>query len=270
MVNLAMLNSPISWVGGKHRLRKHIIPLFHEHKCYVEVFGGSGTVLFGKEPSKTEVYNDKFDLLVNLFKVFKEKPNEFLKEIDLIPVSRTIYNQFKEDYKRIDDFSDVEKAVRTYYLIKAGFGASLPDMGGSGFGIKARDPSELRLNKVDCIVRNTYERIKKVYIENLDYQDLIKRYDKDFTLFYCDPPYIDSREYTIKFNHEDHRKLSNILHNIKGKFILSINHHELAYELYGDMYILEVDHNYSMRKTLHNTDCKELIIANYDITNINK
>lgn len=262
-----MLNSPISWVGGKHRLRKHIIPLFPKHTCYVEVFGGSGTVLFGKPPSKVEVYNDKFDLLVNLFKVFKEKPDEFLKELDLIPVSRTVFNQFKEDYNHIEDFNDVQKAVRTYYLIKAGFGSSLPNMGGggSGFGIRTESPSRLNLDRVETDIRNTYNRIKRVFIENLDFRDLIKRYDKEHTLFYCDPPYIDSREYMFKFDENDHRDLANILHNIKGKFVLSINNHELAYELYKDMYILEVDHNYSMRKTLHNTDCKELIITNYEV-----
>ncbi|MED3562362.1 DNA adenine methylase [Bacillus xiapuensis] len=259
-----MLNSPISWVGGKHRLRKHIIPLFPEHTCYVEVFGGSGTVLFGKEPSKVEVYNDRFDLLVNLFNVFKEKPDEFLKELDLVPISRTVFNQFKEDYYHPNEFTNVQNAVRFYYLLKAGFGSSLPDMGGCGFGIRTESPSRLNLDKVEKDIRNTYNRIKKVFIENLEFEEIFKRYDKEHTLFYCDPPYIDSREYTLKFGHEEHEKLSEELHNIKGKFLLSINNHELAYELYKDMNILEVDHNYSMRKTIHNTDCKELIISNFE------
>lgn len=261
---VVLLNSPISWVGGKHRLRKHIIPLFPEHTCYVEVFGGSGTVLFGKEPSKVEVYNDKFDLLVNMFKVFKDKHEEFLKEIDLTPVSRTIFNQFKMDYYNPGDFNDVQNAVRFYYLLRAGFGSSLPDMGGSGFGIRTESISRLNLNKVEKDVRNTYERIKRVFIENLDFEELIKRYDKEYTLFYCDPPYIESREYTLKFGEDEHKKLSDKLHNIKGKFILSINNHELAYDLYKDMNILEVNHNYSMRKNTHNTDCKELIITNFE------
>lgn len=260
-----MLNSPISWVGGKHRLRKNIIPLFPQHICYVEVFGGSGTVLFGKEMSKVEVYNDKFDLLVNLFNVIKNKPDEFLKELDLLPISRAVYDQFKEDYKKINQFNDVQKAVRIYYLLKAGFGSSLPDMGGAGFGIRTESPSRLNLNKVDSDIRKSYERIKRVFIENLDFDDLIKRYDKPHAFFYCDPPYIDSREYTLKFGYEEHKQLASILHNIRGKFLLSINPHELTYELYKDMNILKLDHNYSMRKTMHNTECKELIITNYEI-----
>lgn len=151
--------------------------------------------------------------------------------------------------------------------MKAGFGSSLPNSGGGcGFGIRTESPSRLNLDKVESDVRNVYNRIKKVFIENLDFDDLIKRYDKTHTLFYCDPPYIESREYNIPFTNNDHIRLSDILHNMNGKFIMSINPHELAFKLYGDMNILEVDHNYSMRKNSHNTECSELIITNYDIS----
>lgn len=258
------MNSPISWVGGKSRLRKQIIPLIPpHHTCFVEVFGGSGAVLFGKEPSKVEVYNDRLDLLVNLFNVFKSKPDEFIKELDLTLISRTVYNDFKENYYRLNELTDVQKAVNIFYLLKAGFGSSLPDMGGAGFGIRTESPSRLNLEKVEADIRKTYDRLKRVFIENLNYDDLIKRYDKEHTVFYCDPPYIESREYIIKFDNEDHYKLAAILNEIKGKFILSINAHPLAFELYENKNIYEVDHNYSMRKTEHNTECKELIIMNF-------
>lgn len=202
-----------------------------------------------------------------MFRVFKEQPEEFLKEIDLTPISRTIFNQFKEDYKALDKFSEIEKAVRIYYLIKAGFGSSLPGGGGSGFGIGTESSSRLNLTVLERDIRNTYERIKRVFIENLDFKDLIKRYDKEHTLFYCDPPYVDSRQYITKFDTDDHRKLADVLSNIKGNFILSINPHLLAYELYDSYNIVEVDHNYSMRKNTHNTDCKELLIFNFELGN---
>jgi DNA adenine methylase len=44
------LNSPIKWVGGKSRLRKHIIALLPSHTCYVEPFAGVAWVLFGNPP----------------------------------------------------------------------------------------------------------------------------------------------------------------------------------------------------------------------------
>ncbi len=75
-----MLNSPLSWMGGKYRLRKKIIELIHKgHQSYVEVFGGAAWVLFGKEQelSKTEVYNDINSDLVNFFRVLKYHSEEF-------------------------------------------------------------------------------------------------------------------------------------------------------------------------------------------------
>ena len=54
---------------------------------YIEIFGGSGAVLLGKEPSKFEVYNDIEGELVNFFRVVKNRPAELLLELDLLPLN---------------------------------------------------------------------------------------------------------------------------------------------------------------------------------------
>ena len=48
----------IPWLGGKRRLSKHILPLFPEHRCYVEPFAGGAALFFLKEPVPSEVLND--------------------------------------------------------------------------------------------------------------------------------------------------------------------------------------------------------------------
>ena len=83
-----MLNSPIRWVGGKSRLRKFILPLIPEHACYLEPFGGAGWVLFGKQPSSVEVYNDIDQELVNFFRVLKHRPEELIASFEWELVSR--------------------------------------------------------------------------------------------------------------------------------------------------------------------------------------
>lgn len=30
----------VPWMGGKRRLAKHLLPMFPEHQCYVELFAG--------------------------------------------------------------------------------------------------------------------------------------------------------------------------------------------------------------------------------------
>lgn len=65
------MNSFFSWVGGKHLLKKEIIKKFPPYfNKYVEVFGGAAWVLFHKDPSSYEVYND-CDCIRNLYKDFK-------------------------------------------------------------------------------------------------------------------------------------------------------------------------------------------------------
>lgn len=61
--------------------------------------------------------------------------------------------------------------------------------------------------------------------ECLDFEKHIQKYDSKQTLFYCDPPYFgtESKYYRGKehFGIEGHKRLSKILNNIEGKFILS-------------------------------------------------
>lgn len=84
------MNSFISWIGGKKLLRKKIMEQFPEDfDRYIEVFGGAGWVLFGKEKhADMEVYNDLNGDLVNLFRCVKYHPDALQKELDWILVSR--------------------------------------------------------------------------------------------------------------------------------------------------------------------------------------
>ena len=36
----------VPWMGGKRRLAKHLIPMFPEHSCYVELFAGGAALFF--------------------------------------------------------------------------------------------------------------------------------------------------------------------------------------------------------------------------------
>ena len=71
---------------------------------YIEIFGGSGAVLLGKEPSKFEVYNDIEGELVNFFRVVKNRPAELLLELDLIlytdKLCKYIYPSLEEMIRR--------------------------------------------------------------------------------------------------------------------------------------------------------------------------
>src|SRR5579863_6792854 len=77
--------------GGKWKLAPWIIEHLPEHRVYVEPFGGGASVLMRKARSYAEVYNDKWDVVVNVFRVLRdaEKAIELKRLLELTPFSRT-------------------------------------------------------------------------------------------------------------------------------------------------------------------------------------
>lgn len=71
-----------SWVGGKSKLCKTIIPLIPKHTCYVEPFAGAAWVFWKKEKSKVEVLNDINNELINLYRVVQNHFEEFAKHLN--------------------------------------------------------------------------------------------------------------------------------------------------------------------------------------------
>jgi DNA adenine methylase len=82
-------------------------------------------------------------------------------------------------------------------------------------------------------------------IENLDYQTCIRRYDRVHTLFYLDPPYYGTRDYTYKFEKEDFAALAAVLSSINGKFLLSLGDHPMMRKLFSAFKIEPVVTKYS-------------------------
>ncbi len=251
------MKSFISWIGGKNELKKEIVSRFPErYSNYVEVFGGAGWVLFHKEKLGKEIYNDLNSEFVNLFKIIKYHPEEFIKECEFLNNSRELLEEYKENYTR-KNLTDIQRASNFYMLIKYSYGSDLKT-----FGSRTTD----KLNSLDYI-RRVNERLSKVVIENLDFEKCIKKYDKEETLFYLDPPYFNTESYykNVEFTTEDHKRLRDILKNIKGKFLLSYNDCEEIRELYKDFKIEEVERHNNLVARYKDKDknYKELIIKNY-------
>lgn len=249
------MNSFISWIGGKKLLRNKILEQFPENfGRYIEVFGGAGWVLFAKEKhANLEVYNDVNSNLVNLFRCVKFHPEAVQKELDFCLISR---EQFFDYAEQIDvrGMTDIQRAARFFLLIKNSFGADC-----RSFGMKSRD-----MEKTVDYLAEVSKRLNRVVIENKDFENLIKTYDRSDTLFYLDPPYYSTEKYyPDRFNPEDHERLKNCLDGIKGKFVLSYNDCPEIKELYTEYRIIEVDRQHNLvTKNQKGQRYKELIIKN--------
>ncbi len=255
------MSSMFPWMGGKFRMAKRLAELLPDHTCYVEAFSGAANLLFVKDSSKSEVINDINSEVVNLFRIARFHPRELVRELDFVLHSRKDYKAYRSQ----PGITDIQKAARTWFILRASFGGR----GGSKspvFGYGTTGSSGFRRNAFS-LLRSCHKRLDRVTVENLDFADCIRRYDRPHTVFYCDPPYFETGGYKIDFTRDDHHRLAELLKNIKGKFLLSINNHPEIRKLYKGLPQLKVKVKYSVArdKSPKARDREELIIANYPL-----
>lgn len=228
------MRSPFSWFGGKMVHAKHILPLIPEHNCYVEVFGGSGAILFAKEPSPLEIYNDIDSSLVNFYRVLRDKQKSLQLQslLELTPYSREEYYYNKEHLD--DPMDDVEAARRWYSVIKQAFNASMKAgwkrstrAGKSGSNASTRP----WVNSIDMLPQ-FHERFKEVQVENSDFRAIFNNYDSPNTFFYLDPPYVlDTRsagkQYRYELENNDHIEFIDSVQQLIGRCMISGYNHPL-------------------------------------------
>lgn len=224
------------YLGGKWQLAPWIIQFFPSHRTYVEPFGGAASVLLQKPRSHAEVYNDLDGEIAGLFRVLRNPVDglELVRQVRLTPFSR-------HDYEAafLPGSDPIEQARRT--LIKAGMGFgsnSIHKRTGfrSGFTRNGQVPAGDWANLPDALMQ-IVERLRGVIIEERPAVHVIRRYDTRQTLHYIDPPYphstrgADSR-YRYEMTDEEHRELSEVLHNVAGGVLIS----GYACDLYGNLY----------------------------------
>jgi DNA adenine methylase len=233
----------LSYVGGKSKIGKWIVPYYpKDMECYVETFSGMYWCFFNMNLDeytnlKRIVYNDFNPLNYNLFSCLKEH-QRLLNECEKIyvqekgvfptnPICKQNFEQFQSeifsDSFTLANVPNYEIAAKYAYVLTQVFSGSNPekasfiDLKGkyhskfTSFKNKLRDPKWQRLFKS---ITN---------VENMDFQDVIEKYDSETTYFYADPPYFSTENYYANhdFGTETHERLANCLKSIKGKFSLS-------------------------------------------------
>jgi len=255
------MSSFFLWMGGKSKVAKRLRQLLPQHTCYVELFAGAANLLFVKEVSKTEVLNDINSDLVNLFRVVRYHPREFIHELAYCLESRVEFT----DYRSQPGLTDIQRAARAWFIMKNSFGG----LGGTthpSFAYATVGRSFFRRSAF-ASVRRCHKRLDGVIIEHLDFADCLRRYDRPHTVFYCDPPYLGAHSYKAVFTLNDHHRLATTLKALRGKFLLSINDHPKIRVLYKGFPRLRVKVKYSVSRdiTAKGRDRTELIIANYPL-----
>jgi DNA adenine methylase len=245
----------LSYIGGKSKIGKWIVPFYPEDmETYVETFGGMFWCFFNMDLSKYPnlkkvVYNDFNPLNYNLFQCV-QNPTELKRAMDAISCQQlgeeNTPSVYKEQFVNFQselfgsgftiNYPDYQVAAKYAYVLTQVFSGSKPETS-SFIDLKGKYKSKYltfrdKLSKPEWVEH--FLRITK--IENMDFADVIEKYDSPTTYIYLDPPYWKTENYynNHDFDRNDHERLAKVLHGIKGKFSLSYYDFELLHEWFPE------------------------------------
>lgn len=253
-----------------------LLPLLPEDVHYCEPFGGSAAVLINRKPSPVETYNDIDGEVVNFFRVLREQSDELIRLIGLTPFSRQELELAVNEDK--GELADIERARRFFVRarqVRTGLAQT------ASVGRWAHCVLTSRAGMAGAVSRwlgsvedlpEIAQRLLRVQIECAPATEVIRRYDSDETVFYCDPPYphdsrTDTNAYGYELTDEEHRSISDVLRNVKGRVALSGYDSKLLNELYGDWYRTDAP-----EKQIHSSKAtrQEVLWTNYAPTTMTR
>ncbi|MBF6559305.1 MAG: DNA adenine methylase [Candidatus Binataceae bacterium] len=231
------------WYGGKFSHLDWLLPLLPFCHHYCEPFAGSAAVLINREPSPVETYNDIDGEVVNFFRVLREQKDRLIEVIGLTPFAR------EEFYRALNGhgeaLSPVERA-RRFFIRARQVRTGLAQTASLGRWANCKNTTRAGMSGVVSRWLGSIEtlpevaiRLLRVQIENRPAAEVIRLYDEESTLFYCDPPYLhetrgDCKAYGFEMTDQDHQQLAWLLSGIKGKAAVSGYRGPLMNKLYKD------------------------------------
>lgn len=268
----------LKWAGGKRQLLSQIRERMpKEYNNYYEPFIGGGAVLFELKPKRARI-NDINRELINTYKVIRDVPEEFIKEVN--KVDTEMWDDGKEYYlakrkqfndKILNGEYDVEMAALLVFINKHCFNGLYRVNAKGLFNVPYNNSRRASID-VEKII-DTSEFLKNVEITDGDFEDAcIGAKEGDFVFF--DSPYAplnptSFESYTKEgFDVESHKRLANLFDDLTGRgcYCMLTNHNtEFINELYANKgYRMDV---VSVRRSINSDASKrvgeEIIICNY-------
>ena len=223
-----MATGTFSYPGSKTTIASWIIDYFPDHTQYIEAFGGAASVLVAKERSELEVYNDINSDVVAFFRAARDNFGELAEWVEYTPTSRELFNGFVESYPNWPD-DTVEYAGRFLYVQEHAFGGKGVNETSPYFGRRGANSDEMRSEKwarMPLQIESVKDRFKGVDIEQLDFKELIDKYDHEDAFFYFDPPYVDVGDdyYETGEGGFEHERFVNAVLDMDAKWLISYDH----------------------------------------------
>jgi len=240
----------LNYHGSKYSMTPWILAHMPPHDCFVDAFGGSGSLFTAKKPVLFEVYNDKGQDISNFFRVLREQPEELARVVACTPWSR---EEFNASFELAG--TSLEQARRL--LVRSWQSRGTPPLitsegqwksgwryqrsrGEKADGTPSRGGVFVdQWSRIPDAILVFADRMKHVQLEQDDAVAVIKRFDDPQALIYADPPYLPETRsrwrghaYEVEMDEADHVRLADVMNELNGYGIVS----GYASELYRDLY----------------------------------
>lgn len=222
---LDIIRGPFHYTGSKRESIPIILENLPNRHTFVDVFGGSGSVLLNVPEHDLEVFNDANSGITDFYICLQSQFDDLMDLISHLPHSKEFFVWARDRLKNPED--RLIRAVCWYAMAQQSF------MGraGQSWAKVSRPPGNIgkklyaRLPKFQEI----HHRLRNVQIENLPDHRVFDTYDSPDTIFYCDPPYLDtaaSAQYIesgdmFLYTEREHKWLMKEIETRKGYFMVS-------------------------------------------------
>lgn len=279
------IKSPINYIGNKYKLISQIIPLFPEKiSTFVDVFGGSGTVLINTN-AEHYIYNDVNPYVEGIFRGLIETDTQtIIDAIEKIIQEYSLSKTNKDGFEKLRDFynseTNKEKDWITLYTLMCHsfnhqFRFNTKHEYNSSFGKNRSYFSERQ--KID-LCRMKEKMTTDIVTMSKSFKDIDYSDFDENDLLYFDPPYLnsvgnynDGKRGFEGWNEQNERDLLDLLDSLNGKtrFALSNNlkyENELLNKFKDKYKVYSLSGNYvnCNYQKLDRSKDKEVLIVNYD------
>ena len=255
------------WLGGKRNLAKRICAILDGTPCatYAEPFVGMGGIFLRRQARpRAEVINDRGRDIANLFRILQRHYPQFLDTLRFQLTTRAEFERLVATNP--DTLTDLERAGRFLYLQRTAFGGKVS---GRNFGVSKTNAGRFNLTTLEPMLEDLHSRLAGVVIECLDWAEFIPRYDGEGTLFYLDPPYwgCENDYGKAMFERADFHSMAQLLAEIRGRFILSLNDLPEVREIFAGFELVEVRTTYTISGARNDPPGgrAELLISNFPL-----
>lgn len=212
--------------GGKSYLTSWIINHFpekYEEMSYIEPFIGGGNIFLNKNSSKEEIINDNNLEIIQIWQILRDEGKTFLSKLKKIEYKEKTF-KFYLNKKCKNHF---EESIKEYILRKMSKNENKTNY--------CAPKTSKKWKEIITDLENILPKIKNLKIFNKNAIEIIKYFNDENSLIYCDPPELNLKQNEQnEMSTDKHIELAEALNSSQGKIIVSSKCNSLYRKLYTE------------------------------------